>query len=77
VSSRLDELKEEASRLPVAERAELALSLIRSLDDVTVDQDVEEDWRLEAERRAAQIDQGEVRPIPGDEVIARLRRQLK
>ena len=76
MSTRLDQLKEEAGRLPIDERAELALALIQSLDDVETDDDVEESWRLEAERRASQIDSGEVRPIPGDEVIARLRRRL-
>lgn len=72
---RLTELKQKAARLTDSERAELALSLIESLDG-PADPDVEEAWRVEIERRIGQIDRGEVELIPGDEVFARLRRRL-
>ncbi|MGH8645998.1 MAG: addiction module protein [Gammaproteobacteria bacterium] len=75
MSSTLAELKEQAARLSEAERAELALSLIESLDG-PADEDVEEAWRIEIERRIAQVESGEVQLIPGDEVFARLRRRL-
>lgn len=75
MSNTLAELKEKASRLPETERAELALSLIESLDG-PADPDVEEAWRIEIERRVGQIERGEVQLIPGDEVFARLRRRL-
>lgn len=75
MSNTLSELKEKASRLSEAERAELALSLIESLDG-PADSNVEEAWRLEIERRVTQIERGEVQLIPGDEVFARLRRRL-
>ncbi len=75
MSSTLAELKEKASQLTETERAELALSLIESLDG-PADPGVEEAWRLEIERRVAQIERGEVKLIPGDEVFARLRRRL-
>jgi putative addiction module component (TIGR02574 family) len=75
VSRKLAELKQQASELSDAERAELALSLLESLDG-PADPDVEEAWRLEIERRLGQIERGEVQPIPGDEVFARLRRRL-
>jgi len=75
MASTLFELKQKAAQLPDAERAELALSLIESLDGPG-DPDVEEAWRLEIERRIGQIDRGEVRLVPGDEVFARLRRRL-
>ena len=71
----LAELKKRAAQLSEKERAELALSLIASLDG-PADPEVEEAWRLEIERRMAEIDRGEVRLIPGDEVFARLRRRL-
>jgi putative addiction module component (TIGR02574 family) len=71
----LAELKERAAQLPEAERAELALVLIESLDG-PADADVEEAWRVEIERRAAQVERGEVEPIPGDEAVERLRRRL-
>lgn len=75
MSDMLAELKKKASQLSDAERAELALSLIESLDG-PADPDVEEAWRLEIERRVGQIDRGEVQLIDGDEVFARLRRRL-
>ena len=53
MSSMLVDLKEKASRLSDAERAELALSLIESLDG-PADPDVEDAWRIEVESRIAQ-----------------------
>ncbi|MEO8166199.1 MAG: addiction module protein [Betaproteobacteria bacterium] len=74
----LAELKEKAAQLSEPERADLALALIESLDGPAEDPAVvEEAWRLEIERRAGEIDRGEVKPIPGDEVFAEVRRRLK
>jgi putative addiction module component (TIGR02574 family) len=71
------DLKERAAQLSEVERAELALALIESLDGpAETDVDVEGAWRVEIERRTAQIERGEVHPIPGDEVFERLRRRL-
>jgi len=75
MSNTLAELKHKASQLSEAERAELALSLIESLDG-PADPDVEEAWRVEIERRIGQVDRGEVQLIAGDEVFAKLRRRL-
>ena len=75
MSNTLTELMEKASQLSETERAELALSLIESLDG-PADPDVDEAWRVEIERRVGQIERGEVPLIPGDEVFARLRRRL-
>jgi len=75
MSDTLTEIKEKASRLSDAERAELALSLIESLDGPP-DPGVEEAWRIEIERRVGEIDRGEAQLIPGDEVFARVRRRL-
>jgi putative addiction module component (TIGR02574 family) len=71
----LAEIKEKASQLSESEKAELALSLIESLDG-PADSNVEEQWRLEIERRAAQVERGEVQLVRGEEVFARLRRRL-
>jgi len=75
MSDMLAELKEKASQLSDAERAELALALIESLDG-PADPDVEEAWRVEIERRIGQVQRGEVELIPGDQVFAKLRRRL-
>ena len=60
-----------AMALPESERAELAASLIRSLDSPTED-DVDAAWAAEIRRRIASIDNGEVRLIPWDEVMSDL-----
>jgi putative addiction module component (TIGR02574 family) len=76
VSARLDELKREAAKLSDAERAELALALIESLESPADAAEVERAWQVEIERRAAQLKRGAVQPIPGDQVFARVRREL-
>jgi putative addiction module component (TIGR02574 family) len=75
MSPMLAELKEKASQLSESERAELALTLIESLDG-PAESGVEEAWRVEIERRVGEIERGEVELIPGAEVFERLRRQL-
>ena len=75
MTNMLADLKDKAAQLSEAERAELALALIKSLDGPR-DTDVNEAWRAEIERRAEQVERGEVQLIPGDEVFKRLRRQL-
>jgi len=75
MSNTFEELKKQAAQLSDSERAELALSLIESLDGLA-NADVEEAWRVELERRVRQIESGEVQLIPGDEVFARVRRRL-
>lgn len=63
---------EEALKLTVNERAEVAEQLIASLDEVP-DTDVELAWQEEIQRRLQQIDRGEVKTIPWEEVQRRLR----
>lgn len=76
MSDTLAEIKEKATKLSERERAELALSLIESLDG-PADPDAEKAWQLEIERRVGEIERGEVKLIPGDEVFAEARRLLK
>lgn len=71
----LAELFEEASQLPEAERAELAGLLIESLEGEP-DAGVEAAWAEEIERRVRQIDSGEVKTIPWEEVRAKLYARL-
>lgn len=77
MSIELEELKQAAARLSEDERAELALALIQSLDSEAEDEDVvEQAWLAEVERRAGEVDRGEVKPVPGDEAFARLHRKF-
>lgn len=75
MSSILAELEEKAAQLSPAEKAQLALYLIRSLEPAE-EGDVEDAWRVEAEARLAQVEKGEARLVPGDEVFAKIRRRL-
>jgi len=62
-----NELLKKALALPDKERADLAASLIDSLD-YTVDEDVEAAWQEEISRRLKDLDSGRVRTIPWEEV---------
>jgi len=59
----LKQLENEALHLTEAERAELAQKLILSLD-ASNEGNLDEEWLLEAQNRAKELDQ----PIPADEV---------
>jgi len=63
---------EQALKLSPTERAEVAEQLIVSLDEVP-DADVEQAWQAEIQKRLQQIDRGEVKTIPWEEVQRRLR----
>ena len=65
-------LLEEALRLPPDTRGELATKIIESLDD-DIDDDAEELWRAEIERRVKDLDAGTAKTVPWEEV----RRQLR
>jgi putative addiction module component (TIGR02574 family) len=62
---------EEALKLPPNERAEVAEQLIASLDEVP-DTDVEQAWQEEIQKRLQQIERGEMKTIPWEEVQRRL-----
>ena len=61
-------------RLEPQERATLMRLLIEALD-VDTEEDVEDAWRVEIERRMAELDSGSVETIPWEEVRARLYRR--
>lgn len=65
------ELLKKALALPVSERADLAGSLIESLDD-TQDESVGAAWDEEVARRMADIDSGGVKPVSLEEARRRL-----
>jgi putative addiction module component (TIGR02574 family) len=57
-----------ALALPESDRAEIAASLIHSLDTET-DEDVDAAWAAEIQRRVESIDNGEVKLVPWDDVM--------
>jgi putative addiction module component (TIGR02574 family) len=67
----LRQLFREVFELPDNQRATLAGLLIESLEP-SHDEDVENAWAVEAERRWAEIESGAVQTIPWEEVRAKL-----
>ena len=71
----IKEIIEEAESLPVEERAMVIDSLLRSLNPSSVEIDGE--WVKVAKRRLADLRSGAVKPIPGNEVFARIRERFE
>ena len=60
-------------QLPAASRALLAERIVESLD-LTETDELQRVWAAEAIRRRDEVRSGRVQPIPGDEVLAEVRR---
>jgi putative addiction module component (TIGR02574 family) len=69
------EVLEKALALTEEERADIAASLVESLDPI-VDADAESAWQQEIARRAAQLDSGKAKTIPWDEVQSQVSARL-
>ena len=72
---KVQELFREATEMSERDRAELAGLLLESLENEP-DVDVEAAWAEEVERRVRQIDSGEVKTLPWDQVRAQLHARL-
>ena len=71
-----DTIEEEAMSLPPRERAKLAERLLKSLDDLP-EREVEALWLDVAERRAREIDEGQVQLVTPEDLDRRVRARLK
>lgn len=60
-------IEQEALSLPLEDRARLAQKLLLSLDTLS-EEERDDIWLTEASRRARELDRGEIRPVPADEV---------
>jgi putative addiction module component (TIGR02574 family) len=69
-------IEDQISRLPDEERARLALKLLESLEPGQ-DEDVDELWLDEAERRLNRYDEGTSEARDADEVISEIERQFR
>jgi putative addiction module component (TIGR02574 family) len=76
MSSATNKVVEEALSLPSDERASLVEKLISSLN-LPVQEEIDQLWADEAERRVSQIEKGEIELIPGNEVFAKIRRKYR
>ena len=75
MTEEVNELLKKAMALPVNARAELAGSLLDTLDE-TVDEDVEASWQNEIALRIQELDSGKAKTIPWTEVRIRLTAKL-
>jgi len=66
----MKEVIEEVISLPVEERAIVADAILRSLNPPESEMDRE--WAKVAQRRLAELRSGEVKPVPGEQVFARV-----
>ena len=62
-----EQIENTTLQLSEGERAKLAQKLLLSLD-VLSESDIAEDWLIEAQRRARELDAGIVQPISAEEV---------
>lgn len=74
MSIQVEVLEIEVLNLPPAERSRLLDRLLASLDP---DPESEEAWAKEVDRREAEIAAGQATWLPGEDVVARLRAQLR
>jgi putative addiction module component (TIGR02574 family) len=79
MATKIDELKKEVLQLTSHERAIIALSLIRSLDDQVdgTEDELEKIWVQEVKKRYNDYKQGKTKLKPAEQVFheARLRKQ--
>jgi putative addiction module component (TIGR02574 family) len=69
----IEQLAKEAMQLPVASRAQLADKLVESLDFAEPDE-IQRLWAAEAVRRRDEVRSGQVKPVPGEQVVSEVRR---
>ena len=69
-------VEHEALRLSPEDRAKLAQKLLLSLDTLS-EEEAEQAWLIEADRRARELDRGEVQPISADDVRRKARGLLR
>ena len=76
MSAHFDDIEKQARSLPLKEKAALARVLIEELD-ASIDVDAEKLWIDEAQGRYDAYLKGELGALPGDDVMARARNQIK
>ena len=67
-----DRVVEEALSLPADVRLSLVEKLLTSLN-LPIDEQIDQLWAEEAERRVSQIEEGKTKLVPGEEVFSRIR----
>jgi putative addiction module component (TIGR02574 family) len=75
MDTQAEQILQTALRLPVDDRAEIAESLIQSIDEERA-AEIEAAWAEEIRRRIEEIDNGQAQMVPWDEVIRSMRERL-
>lgn len=71
VMSKAEQLVKQVQELSTDEQWSIVRSLLETLDPI--DPNIEQSWLDVAERRMNEIDSGEVDPVPGPDVLRRMR----
>ena len=72
----IEAIEREALRLDPGKRAELAQKLLLSLDALS-ETEIERAWLDEAKKRAHELDEGLVQPVPASEVRRKAKTLLR
>jgi putative addiction module component (TIGR02574 family) len=76
MSTIAEKVFDDALSLPSDARVMLVERLLKSLN-LPTQAEIDSLWAEEAERRVSQIDRGDVKLIPGDEVFAKIRQKYQ
>lgn len=76
MSANVAEIEAKIRSLSLEDKTDLLRVLIAELDG-PADEDVEQAWLAEAQRRHREVLEGKVKPIPGERVFENLRARLK
>ncbi len=69
-------VEQEALLLPQEDRAKLAQKLLLSLDTLS-EEESKQAWLVEADRRARELESGDVQPVSAEEVRKKARSLLR
>lgn len=69
------ELMDVVDSLPIDMKLEMIDHLLASISPRS--KEIDEAWKTEVERRIDEVESGEVKLVPGDEVFARLRERYR
>jgi putative addiction module component (TIGR02574 family) len=72
----IDQIIAETKSWPAARVEELVGRLVQTMDGPQIDPDIDQAWKEEVRRRVAEIEEGKVEMIPGEQVSAELRKML-
>ena len=75
MATTFEQLAEQVMTLPSESRAQLADLLVESLEGDDLGR-IEQLWLAEAKRRRDEVRSGNVKPVPGDEALRKVRESL-